>query len=66
MAGGLLQEKMNIPCVSNSNVAELMRGVRRHIDTLLGSDVPTSVSCPSLLRKENVESYVALSGHHKL
>jgi nucleolar protein 58 len=34
--GGLIKEKMDIPCVFNDTVSELFRGVRTQIDSLLG------------------------------
>ncbi|KAI1706457.1 snoRNA binding domain, fibrillarin domain-containing protein [Ditylenchus destructor] len=33
--GSIIKEKMEIPCVSNSATAELMRGIRANVDTLL-------------------------------
>ncbi|VDM58896.1 unnamed protein product [Angiostrongylus costaricensis] len=34
--GSLIKDKMEVPCVYSPAVAELMRGIRAHIDSLLG------------------------------
>uniref|UniRef100_A0A0K0DCG3 Nop domain-containing protein n=1 Tax=Angiostrongylus cantonensis TaxID=6313 RepID=A0A0K0DCG3_ANGCA len=34
--GSLIKDKMEVPCVYSPTVAELMRGIRAHIDSLLG------------------------------
>ncbi|KJH52961.1 snoRNA binding domain protein [Dictyocaulus viviparus] len=34
--GNLIKEKLEVPCVYSNAVAELMRGIRAHIDSLLG------------------------------
>lgn len=34
--GGLIRDKLEIPCIFNDSVAELFRGVRTQIDSLLG------------------------------
>ena len=31
-----IQEKLDLPCVHNAAINELMRGIRTHIDSLLG------------------------------
>lgn len=33
--GGIIKEKLNISCISGSGVAELMRGIRQQMDTLI-------------------------------
>uniref|UniRef100_A0A915I1C8 Nucleolar protein 58 n=1 Tax=Romanomermis culicivorax TaxID=13658 RepID=A0A915I1C8_ROMCU len=34
--GAILKEKLNVSCVSNSSIMELMRGIRSQMDTLIG------------------------------
>ncbi|VDM47138.1 unnamed protein product [Toxocara canis] len=34
--GSIIKEKLNVKCVSNAATAELMRGIRAHLDSLLG------------------------------
>ncbi|VDK41845.1 unnamed protein product [Anisakis simplex] len=34
--GSIIKEKLDLKCVSNSATAELMRGIRAHLDSLLG------------------------------
>merc|ERR1719487_1330412 len=37
VVGGAIKEKLGIPCIYDSKVLEVMRGVRQHIGTLLSS-----------------------------
>lgn len=34
--GNLIKEKLEVPCVYNAGISELMRGIRTHVDSLLG------------------------------
>jgi len=49
--GGIIKEKLNIPCVNDSLVNELMRGIRTQMDSLLtGLEELTLKQCVLVFR----------------
>ena len=55
--GGLIKDKLGISCISNSGIMELMRGVRRQVNELIGGLTDADVAPMALGLSHSLSRY---------